>query len=313
MVSPEISVVIPTRNRGQLLSQTIRSLFAQHIPLEVIVARAADDTEAPNIPESSDERVRLVQSKDAVRTGPLINFGYQSVQSPRIFIFADDDLVMPKTLSTLLNIAIKEEADLVGGISIGISSDTKLESLANLRPPNRPRIQPFRWRYVYGPFLKLPMPGNTLYSADLVMAIPWNEKHPVHVDKYFSIESCALARKPLITNVAVRGYRSHPSQLSKQFDPEIYLDEDKQWIKWVLEHYPQSLRYARQRKAEELLCNAFVAHQRDQISEYGKLTLKIPFHTPEVLTESKWWRMVGHFILTEVTRVQLGRHDDQSE
>jgi glycosyltransferase involved in cell wall biosynthesis len=112
--SPEISVVIPTRNRSRLLVEhALRSALAQEdVALEVVVVDdgSTDDT-AARVQALGDARVRLVRHDESRRLAGARNAGIAAASSPWLAFLDDDDLWSPRKLRTQLDAAAAARAE----------------------------------------------------------------------------------------------------------------------------------------------------------------------------------------------------------
>lgn len=109
--TPYFSIVIPTYNRGYIISRTIASVLAQEDPdFEVIVVDdgSTDDTEAV-VGAIIDERVRYYRKENAER-GAARNYGAARAQGSYINFFDSDDLLYPHHLTSARRL-IEQEKD----------------------------------------------------------------------------------------------------------------------------------------------------------------------------------------------------------
>lgn len=93
------SVIIPTRDRRELLAGTLESVFAQmHQPAEIIVADDGSSDGTVEFIKSLDDRVRLVQPR---RRGPgaARNAGAAVATGDYLAFLDSDDLWLPWSLS----------------------------------------------------------------------------------------------------------------------------------------------------------------------------------------------------------------------
>ena len=104
MTSPTVSVVIPTRNRWQLLSRTLESALNQEaVAVEVVVVDDGSDHRDALVPGIEDARVRLVRHRQ--RQGPAAarNTGIREARAPWVAFLDDDDLWAPHRLRVVLD------------------------------------------------------------------------------------------------------------------------------------------------------------------------------------------------------------------
>jgi glycosyltransferase involved in cell wall biosynthesis len=104
---PEVSVVIPTRDRSRLLSLTLHSvLWQQGVDLEVVVVDdgSADDT-ARLVASLGDARVRLVRHDRSQGVSAARNRGIAEAGGAWVAFLDDDDLWAPDKLASQLQAA----------------------------------------------------------------------------------------------------------------------------------------------------------------------------------------------------------------
>lgn len=106
MPRPKISVVIPTRNRAQYLSQALDSVFAQTYPAsEIIVVDdgSTDDTRLKLDTLIREDRIRyFLQSQRGVSAAR--NKGIEFTQCPFIAFLDSDDLFLPTKLEKQMRV-----------------------------------------------------------------------------------------------------------------------------------------------------------------------------------------------------------------
>jgi glycosyltransferase involved in cell wall biosynthesis len=111
--SPEVTVVIPTRNRWKLLERrALRSALAQkEVRLEVVVV---DDGSAEPAPRSTehDPRVRVVRHETSRGVAAARNTGIGAAGAPWVAFLDDDDLWAPRKLRRQLDRLAAEGASL---------------------------------------------------------------------------------------------------------------------------------------------------------------------------------------------------------
>jgi glycosyltransferase involved in cell wall biosynthesis len=104
---PDVSVVIPTRNRSGLLAVTLRSALAQRgIGFEVIVVDEAssDDTQAV-IGSFNDPRIRVIRHDTPQGVSVARNRGIDEARGAWLAFLDDDDLWAPDKLARQLSTA----------------------------------------------------------------------------------------------------------------------------------------------------------------------------------------------------------------
>src|SRR5690349_1209363 len=104
MSTRQVSVVIPTRNRRELLLRAVRSVLHQReVSLSVVVVdEASTDGSADAVRALGDPRVQVVRHASPRGVSQARNTGLQQVQSPWVAFLDDDDLWAPDKLSAQL-------------------------------------------------------------------------------------------------------------------------------------------------------------------------------------------------------------------
>ena len=108
MTPPEVSVVIPTRNRWSLLSTHAlpSALRQEDVELEVVVVDdASDDGSAEQVEALDDPRVRLVRNERNRRLPASRNVGAEVAAGTWLAFLDDDDLWSPRKLRAQLDAA----------------------------------------------------------------------------------------------------------------------------------------------------------------------------------------------------------------
>jgi glycosyltransferase involved in cell wall biosynthesis len=99
-----VSVIIPTRNRRELLLRAVHSVLRQHgVGLSVVVVdEASSDGSADAAERLPDPRVRVVRHTTRQGVSRARNTGLEHVDSPWVAFLDDDDLWAPAKLSAQL-------------------------------------------------------------------------------------------------------------------------------------------------------------------------------------------------------------------
>lgn len=114
--SPEVSVVIPTRNRWQLLSRTaLRSALAQEaVEHEVVVVDdGSTDETTERLAELAEPRLRVVRLEERRGVATARNAGIAVARGEWVAFLDDDDLWSPLKLRTQLDVASAAHAAFV--------------------------------------------------------------------------------------------------------------------------------------------------------------------------------------------------------
>jgi glycosyltransferase involved in cell wall biosynthesis len=116
-VEPRVSVIIPTYNRAELLSQTIESVLVQTRPdFELIVVDdGSTDSTVDLIEGYRDARLRYIYQDNAGGCAAR-NRGATESRTPHVVFLDSDDLFMPDALAELMGVADRyPETGLIGG------------------------------------------------------------------------------------------------------------------------------------------------------------------------------------------------------
>jgi len=136
---PDVSVVIPTHNRRDLLTVTLKSaLLQRNVEVEVIVVDdgSSDDT-ARLISAESDRRVRLVRHASSLGVSAARNRGVAEASAAWIAFLDDDDIWAPGKLAGQLAAAQERGRAWVYGGAVEIDARGRL---IGGEPPPRPEI-----------------------------------------------------------------------------------------------------------------------------------------------------------------------------
>jgi glycosyltransferase involved in cell wall biosynthesis len=133
----DVSVVIPTRDRSELLSLTLRSVLKQSdVDLEVIVVDdgSADDT-GQVVPGMADPRVRLIRHETSQGVSAARNHGIDEALGRWVAFLDDDDLWSPQKLRLQLEALGKSGCLWAYAGTVEISMDNRV---FDGRPPFMP-------------------------------------------------------------------------------------------------------------------------------------------------------------------------------
>jgi glycosyltransferase involved in cell wall biosynthesis len=138
---PDVSVVIPTRNRRHLLPRTLASVLGQvDVDLEVIVVDdASDDGTEPFLRGLDDERVLVVRYEEAGGTANARNTGIQLAAAPFVAFCDDDDLWAPDKLAAQLD-SLRRQPEARWSFVGAVVVDEQLRVVGARRPPVGPDL-----------------------------------------------------------------------------------------------------------------------------------------------------------------------------
>jgi glycosyltransferase involved in cell wall biosynthesis len=141
---PWVSVVIPSRNRAQVVSRAVRSALAQTFTdLEVIVVvDGPDENTAALLQQIEDPRLRVIELEESVGGSEARNIGARAGRGEWIALLDDDDEWMAEKLASQMKIACDQHE----------SNYVVTSQYLYSRPGYAPQVWPGR----------LPQPGEPL-------------------------------------------------------------------------------------------------------------------------------------------------------
>ncbi len=173
-----ISVIIPHYNRGDLLCETLRCVFAQtKSPYEVIVVDdGSTDGSFVKVEDEFGSRIKLYRQENA-GAGPARNRGFQASSGEYIQFMDSDDLPSPNSLQVQVEALIRSNADITYGpwlrsrIKDNVISLDPVVLQQRPAPKNRTMLQNFLrgWMTVLQPCLlrRSAVEKAGLYRTDL--------------------------------------------------------------------------------------------------------------------------------------------------
>jgi glycosyltransferase involved in cell wall biosynthesis len=209
-VTPEVTVVVPTHNRRDLLPLTLRTVLGQRdVDLEVIVVDdgSTDDTPAV-VTGLGDRRVRLLRHDRPTGVSTARNHGADEAAGAWLAFCDDDDLWAPDKLTRQLAAAARAARFWSYGGAVRIDRALRIMGGTSPPPPEQLAARLPRWNL---------MPGGS--SNVIVRAEAFSEAgrwDPALVNLADWDLWIRLSRAGLPACVAepLVGYRIHPSNAS---------------------------------------------------------------------------------------------------
>jgi hypothetical protein len=135
---PEVSVIIPTRDRYARVSLALHSvLWQREVDLEVIVVDDGSvDQTAAKIGGASDPRVRVLRNDVPLGESGARNRGLEEIVAPWVAFLDDDDLWAPDKLRLQLDAAQRAGALWVYGGDVIVDEDLNILYGAPPPPPD---------------------------------------------------------------------------------------------------------------------------------------------------------------------------------
>ena len=115
MSTPFFSVVLPTRNRADLLRRALQSILWQTFPdYEVIVFDNASEDDTPNVvKEFDDPRIRYIRSEKWIQVQATFEEAFKAANGHFLRVMGDDDALLPHCLERAKEIIEKHKARLL--------------------------------------------------------------------------------------------------------------------------------------------------------------------------------------------------------
>ncbi len=102
MISPLITIAVPSFNQGRFLDQALNSIFSQEIPVEVFVLDAGSSDESLTIIRKWESRLAGWRSHADAGQAAAINEGIANGRAPYVCWLNSDDFYLPHGLATML-------------------------------------------------------------------------------------------------------------------------------------------------------------------------------------------------------------------
>lgn len=126
MLSPKISIILPTYSRRRVLERTIRSVLAQEEDdFELIVVDdCSTDDSAAYLASLTDERIRVLRPEKNLGTAGARNLGLDAARADIFALLDDDDVYLEHRLSAPLAVFAREP-EVVATLSSSVKFDRK--------------------------------------------------------------------------------------------------------------------------------------------------------------------------------------------
>jgi hypothetical protein len=165
---PDVTVVIPTRNRLALLCEAVASVGAQthpHIELVVVDDGSTDGTWDWLTAQSDDMTVVMRQTEHGERSAAR-NRGLAAASGRFVLFLDDDDRLTPEALARLVG-SLREHPDSLAAIGAMVEFD----AAGNRRRERHPRRVVRRAAWPDALFGWKANPGRVLYRVELIREI----------------------------------------------------------------------------------------------------------------------------------------------
>lgn len=212
---PEVSIVIPTRNRVARLRRTLGTVLAQEgVALEVVlVDDASDDTTASVLRELARPPVRLVRHESNQGLARARNTGIEAAHGTWLAFLDDDDLWSPRKL------AVQLEALQRSGRHWSFAGALLLDEELGLR--HAPTVVPSD-RVLDRLLAGYPIPAgasNVVADTAVVRRLGGFDVEMAHIADHDLWLRLALAGQPAVCSDTLIAYVQHADNM--HFDPDV--------------------------------------------------------------------------------------------
>lgn len=199
---PQLSIIIPTRDRPQLLPRAVQSALSQTMTdLEVIVV---DDASTQPVDLPVDPRLRVIRLSTPRGGAGARNVGTEAAQGRWIAYLDDDDCLLPHmaavSLDAIALATLPPPVAVISGIDVVDDAGKTLET--RLPPPSRPRGCHFA--------LEALEPGKSyntkqtlVVEREIILQLGgWDEafRSRVHTELFLRLNpACSIVGLPVVT------------------------------------------------------------------------------------------------------------------
>jgi glycosyltransferase involved in cell wall biosynthesis len=216
---PDVSVVVPTRNRPHLLRLSVLSALRQRgADVEVIVVDDASTNDtAAMVSNVADRRVRLLRQASRGGVSATRNRGIEEASGEWIAFLDDDDLWAPEKLMLQLESATR--AGRTWAYAGDVNVDDDLRVLSASRPPTPEQVMEALPRYN-------PVPSgasNVIVRADALAEAGHFDPYLRRTEDWDMWIRLARAGPPACVSRPLVGYRFHTANIAA--DTRAFVEE----------------------------------------------------------------------------------------
>jgi glycosyltransferase involved in cell wall biosynthesis len=235
VTAPEVTVVIPTRDRRAVLERTLGAALAQvDVELEIVVVDdGSDDGTSTYLADHPDPRVRAVRHAQSRGVAAARNSGIGAAAAAWIAFLDDDDLWAPRKLRAQLDAAAARDAGFVYGAVVIV--DEQLRVLRGPLAGPDPDV-------VAEDLLRSnPMPGgcsNPMARADLVRQVGGFDEDLLQLSDWDLWIRLAGAARCARADDCLVAYVRHPANMIVTGRNDVFAELDRM----VAKHGPAMAR-----------------------------------------------------------------------
>ena len=206
--SPQVTVVIPTRNRPTVLPTAVSAALRQDdVELEVVVVDDASQDAGAVLAAVSDDRVRVVRHAKRRGVAAARNAGIASARGEWVAFLDDDDVWSPRKLRTQLDEAAAREAGFAYAAAVLL--DERKAAMAVFSAPDPSELP----RLLLQNYVIPAGSSNVVAKADLVRRLGGFDEKLHQLADWDLWIGLALAARAARTQDVVVGYLAHPGNM----------------------------------------------------------------------------------------------------
>jgi glycosyltransferase involved in cell wall biosynthesis len=233
--SPQITVVIPTRNRPTLLETAISAALRQEeVELEVVVVDdASRDSPLATRAHLSDPRVRVFRHGERRGVAAARNTGIANARGDWVAFLDDDDLWSPRKVRAQLDEAAAQGADFAYAAAVLLDeTKTALVVFPAPKPGDLPRLLLQNYVIPAGS-------SNVIAKTDLLRRLGGFDEALHQLADWDLWLRLALTARPARCNEVLVGYLEHRGNMLLEDRADVMAEFDY----LVAKHRPTSLAH----------------------------------------------------------------------
>lgn len=211
-----VSVVIPTRNRADMLRQTLATVLAQDVWLEVVVVDEGSTDATPQVLDDlADGRVLVVRHATPQGLPRARNAGIAAARGDVIAFVDDDDLWLPEKLRLQLDAMDAQRRSWAVGGALTFSEEPRGPRLHAIDMPMSADEIVARLPYANA------VPGggsNAVVRRAPLLAVGGFDVAPHTVEDWDLWIRLSQRGRPAVVDAPVVAYRRHPGNMSRKVE-----------------------------------------------------------------------------------------------
>lgn len=216
--APEVSVIIPTRNRWHILSRSAlpAALMQEDVSLEVVVVDdgSSDETQR-GLANLSNSGVKVVRNQVSRGVSAARNKGIEAACGEWLAFLDDDDIWAPRKLCSQIAIAQREGAGFAFSAAVTVDEDRRPIAYRGV-PEDADPGRLFRTNVVPGGC------SNVVARADLVRLVGGFDEHLSMIADWDLWLRLALAAHGAPCPEIHVGYQTHEGNMALQTSGDVF-------------------------------------------------------------------------------------------